>query len=115
MSEFKNVSDKAVSFWNFNLNPVFTGVFQKESKLENDDPVLVFVELETGVIYNLNPSKAIVDGLNAVVIPEDKEKKQKAVTLKETSYIIRVSFIGKVKLKKGGKTFNQFSIQYKEI
>jgi hypothetical protein len=117
--QFKNASSKAVAFWDFNEKPVFCGYFIKESKLENGDAVLVFKEDETGLIYNLNPSKGITVGLNEVVIPEVKEDKTKkiaaapAVKLIETTFLIKISFIGKVKIK-NNRTFRQYAIQYAE-
>lgn len=117
MSNFKNVGTGAIAFWDFKTNDIFIGKFLEYGKLANGDEVIKAVDTVTGVVYNLNKHKAIVDALETKIIPDeldDKGKvKKEGVKLCQTDYTLKIIFVGKVKMK-SGRTFNQFAVQYSE-
>ena len=105
---FYNVGEKPSGFWDFKLKPVFLGHFISIDHVNKKD-IFVFEQDETGIRYYLNAGTGLTNALNAEILVGNDEVK----ILKESGFLLRIEFIGKVKLK-NGNTFNNFSVQYSE-
>lgn len=114
--KFKNLSNKATGFWNFQKNRVFVGTFLKREIIEKTktktEEVFQFADYETGLVWNLSGGSCIKSALETVINPEEADPK-KHVTLENSGKILRIEFIEKIKLK-NGNNYNKFAIQYAE-
>ena len=105
---FYSVSDKPSGFWDFKSKPVFLGRLKGVEQLNNKD-IFVFEQDGTGISFFINAGAGITTALDSEILIGNDEVK----LLKDSHFLLRIEFLGKVKLK-NGNNFNNFYVQYSE-
>lgn len=104
--EFKSI-DESLNFWDFDVNPVFEGIFHNKTILGEESArpfeVNIFAEDTTGEMFYINCNHAIEKAISKV----------KNSDAKLSNVVFRFEYLGKTEVD--GKPFKRFKTAYAEM